>query len=402
MHAPTEGMWGISMELGQSIFESMHPTGVSAVLDFIIERGPFIAAVASIIFILVDVVAMRWRRGRPVPEKTNRVLELVNSFGLMFGIVLVTLFGLYALQSKWMPKPQEIVWQEKIADTLQKCLTRLDALPFEKRQQLEQRLLKAYESPKLHCLVFALKNVGPADISLRSDASAVERYRAEMRLADRLLEIPKVPDILGRAFSVSKENFLGYGYSLPSDNSEPRAREYLVKNQCSTSSKPGGPCALPNSASLQVFTWILNPGVVRATETIGTILRNNPPEENREGFADLLKQIDDGRLDKTPPLLIRFSKFPISYYFGTMGRTDASYVFFSNLGEMWNRSISASETISGREPDTSAGGTQGVRVFVWVYYPTSADDAQAATWKNIFKLLKSVVRVDPDIATLAQ
>jgi hypothetical protein len=396
-------MFGASMDLGQSIFESMpHASGFSAFLDFIIERGPFVAGVASIIFILMDVVIMRWRRGRPVPEKANHVLELLSSFGLMLGIVLVTLFGLYSLHNKWMPKPPEIAWQEKIADTLQRCLTRLDALPFEARERLEQRLLDRYESPKFHCLAFALQNAGSADLSLRSDASAAERYRAEMRLADRLLEIPKVSDILGRAFSISKENFLGYGYSLPSDNSEPRAREYLVKNQCSMSSKPGGPCALANSASTQVFTWIFSPGVVRATETIGAILSRNQPEENREAFTDLLKQIDEGRLAKSPPLLIRFSKFPITGYFGTIGRPDSTYVFFSNLDEMWTRSIAASETISGREPDTSAGGTQGVRIFVWVYYPTSADDAQAATWKNIFKLLKSTVRVDPDIARLAR
>lgn len=391
------------MELGQSIFENVpHASGMSAIVELIIERGPFVAAVASMIFILIDVVAMRWRRGREVPEKANRILELFNSFGLMFGIVLATAFGLYALHSKWMPKPQEVVWQERIAETLQKCLTNLEALPFEKRQSIEQRLLRKYESPKLHCIVFALQNAGTAEISLRSDASAAERFHADIRLADKLLEIPRVSEILGRAFSISKENFLGYGYSLPSDGSEPRAREYLVKNQCSTSSKPGGPCALPNSASPQIFTWILSPSDVKAGDTIGTLLRRIKPEENRDAFDALLKEIDEGRLDKTPPLLIRFSKFSISSYAGTIGRTDATYVFFSNLAEMWARSISASETISGREPDTSAGGTPGVRVFVWIFYPTSADDAQPATWKNIFRLLKSVIKVDSDIAALAQ
>jgi hypothetical protein len=75
------------MDLGQSIFESMpHASGFSAFVEFIVERGPFVAAVASIIFILIDVVVMRWRRGRNVPEKTNHILELLSSFGLMFGL----------------------------------------------------------------------------------------------------------------------------------------------------------------------------------------------------------------------------------------------------------------------------------------------------------------------------
>jgi len=372
--------------------------GLSAFLDFISQRGPFVAAFASMIFVMIDVVAVRWRRTRPVAPKANRLLELLNSFGLMFGIVVATGLGLYSVNTRWMPKTPEVIWQEQITESLERCLARLEALPFERRQRLVEQLRMNFDSLDLQCLAMAIRDARHAEITVPADASVSDHLRVTMLHGLKLLEIPSANKILRAAFGIRRETFLGYGFSLPGDSSEPRAHEYLVKNQCSTSSRASGPCSQPNSGSREVFTWILSPSDVTPDETIGNILKRVPPEDSREDFASILAAIDSGRLAKSPPLLIRFSKFVISNYAGTIGRADASYVFFSNLAEMWDKSIPASETLSGRLPDPDAQGKPGLRVFIWLYYPSSADDGRLATWQNIFALLKSLKNFDPAIS----
>lgn len=397
------------MEFLRWIFESIPRSAHgSSFLEFIVDQGPLIAALATLFFILAEVVIRQWRRGRHLSKKVDKFLELFSAFVLMFGVVMATGFGLYAVSANSVRKPQEVVWRELVDRKLHKCLTNFKALAKNKQDEIKQRLEKIYESSELHCLANAVQKSSGSEPMVQTNATAASRFRVDIKLADVFLQIPDVSDILGIAFSIDGTRFLGYGYSLPKDAkrySDAKASEYLIRNRCATSGKPNGPCAEANTASPQILTWVLDPLDVatKPDEKISSVLNRVAPEDNREAFFKThIKDIALGKLAKSPPVLIRFQKFSISNYGGTIGRLNATYVFFSSLPELRDKTIAESETISGRLQDLRASGDPGLRIFVWLYIPSSEDDARAATWENIFTMVKSETRVDPEIAKLAE
>jgi hypothetical protein len=393
------------MEFLQAIFEHLpHPTSHSW-FGFVVERGPLIAAIGVLLLFPAEMVLRRWSRHWNLSEQAKRRLELFGTSVLMFTLLVAVTFGLYSTSVNSIPKPQEIIWKEQIASTLHRCVDNVQKLPYEKHQEIDRRLAKKYESAALHCLAYGIQNSDAAELLLHPNAPAAEQFRVHMRLADTLLSIKDVPRILSNAFSIDSQRFLGYGYSLPehaSRYSDAMTREYLIRNRCAMAGKPNGPCA-DARASKQLFTWILTPSdvAVDPDEKIASLLRRIPPKENVDAFAKYSADFDKGRLTKSLPPLIRFSKFSENDYLGTIGRPSATNVFFSSLAEMWNKSIADAELTSGRIANASSAGESSERIFIWVYFPAGGDDARAATWENVFTMLKYEIKVDPEIASLA-
>ena len=410
------------MELWHWIPEHWPKTG--EIGEFLSENGPLITGLCAIAFTLIEVIGTLRKRGSQQPhglpgaqqphglpghQEPHGFFEHVRVFALMIGILLATSIGLYTIQTKWMRKPAEIVWKEQIEHRLDKCIAKLKEPAL---QQLAQRLEAKYETPELHCLAHAMQRVAGEHRKATGSSLGANSFRMEMKFADALLAVPPVAGILQRSFSISNE-FLGYGYSLPNQStrySDATVHEYLIRNRCATWSQ--GRCPKPEQIDRQVYSWVLNSVELakKPNEKIGTLIASQPPTardnapgstEAKDSFAPLLKGIrEHSRLKSAPPILIRFAKFPKSNYAGTIGRRDAAYVFFSNLAEVWDKSINEADIASGRVV-TPMSGDESLTFFMWLYFPTGDNDARLASWENVMYFLEHDVQVDSEIARIS-
>jgi hypothetical protein len=396
------------MELLHQIMDGLTPhDGLSPALKFFVENAPFVTALTAAVFTLftlLEVVAFRRHRAANQPGHRPGFIEKIRPYILIFGIFAATLFGLIEIHTKWMRKPQEIIWKEQVASSLNTCLDKFRKLPQPAQDRIHQRLQANYESEQLHCLANAIQRSGPGALGIDTNLPVATRFRLDVRLADTLLAIDGVPKILSVALSIDDKRFLGYGYNLSermAKYSEAANREYFVRNGCASVKVDGDRCTTSNSVSRRVFTWILNPDEIATdpNEKISSLLKRIPPSYGADHYKTYFGTLETGRLMKTPPVLIRFSKFSESAYVGTLGRTDATYVFFSNLAEFWDKSLADAEIASGRI--ASSWGTPNQRVFIWVYFPSGEDEAREATWESVMNLLKDL-RIDAEISAMIQ
>jgi hypothetical protein len=389
------------MELWHWILEHWPKSGEAG--EFFSENAPLLAGVCAIVFTLIEVIGTVWKRRS---HKSRGFFEHVRVFGLMVSILLATSIGLYTIQTKWMRKPAEIVWKEQIERGLHKCKAKLKEPAL---QEVAQTLKAKYETAELHCLAHAMQRVASEHRTATGRSLGANNFRTEIKFADALLAIPEVPTILQQSFSI-RSDFLGYGYSLPIQSirySEATIHEYLIRNRCATWSESR--CANPAQIDEQVYTWILGSAELakKPNEKIGALIASQPPNsrqrapdatEAKDAFAPLLKAIQDhNRLKSAPPILIRFAKFPKSNYSGTIGRLDAAYVFFSNLAEVWDKSINEADIASGRVV-TPMSGDESLTFFIWLYFPSGDNDARLASWENVMYFLEHEVKVDNEVA----
>lgn len=404
---------GKSVELLHAILDSLtRQDSLPQPLRFFVEQAPFVTAITVMVFAvftLLEVVAFRRHITASGHSRRHGFIGRIRPYVMMFGIFAATLLGLYEIETNWIRKPQEIVWRDQVDLTLQTCLDKLAALPAAKRDEIQQRLLKNYESPRLQCLAYAVQSAHANERMISPDAPAADFFRVDMRRANALLTVPYVSDILSEAFSIESTRYLGYGYSLPvktTQYSDAVIHEYLIRNRCATAStNQKSPCFDKNNLpqQRQLFTWIMPAGAITSdpNETIGKLLAQAEPVSGAQSFASSLADLQNGRLKKTPPVLIRFGRFPSSAYLGTIGRQQSTYVFFSNLGEVWNKTIYEAEAASGRVIRERDKGDPSLSMFIWLYYPSGEDDARPATWGNVIELLHEVP-VAPEIARLVQ
>jgi hypothetical protein len=394
------------VEFLRSIFESLPQPANDSWLNFLVERGALIAAIGVLLLYPAEIALRRWSSHWRLSDVQKRRLELFGTFVLMFTLLLVVGLGLYSESVKSIPKPQEIIWKEQVSSVLHNCMGYLQKIPYEKHQEIDRRLGGRYESSALQCLAHAVQVSYAAEPQLHQNAPGAEQFRAHVRLADVLLSIKDVPQILSNSFSIDAQQFLGYGYSLPeraTRYSDAATREYLIRNRCATTGKAAGPCAQAKP-SKQLFTWVLVPSDIAAdpNEKISSLLKRMPPQANEDLFKRFSANFDKDRATTSLPPLIRFSKFSENDYMGTVGRSSATYVFFSSLADMWDRNIPEAELVSGRIANALSAGDDHERIFIWAYFPAGSDDARVATWENVFAILKREIKVDPDIAAMGK
>jgi hypothetical protein len=187
------------------------------------------------------------------------------------------------------------------------------------------------------------------------------------------------------------DRFLGSGFSEPvqsTDLTAARVSEYFAPN-------------LSDSAAL-VWLWKLDPGKVVDGKLIvdhqlKEILLNTPPE-NHADFANNWKDwIERDHLGPGDPhpALVRFALLDLSNvkYSGCLGRPDATRVFMNNLGEVDEKTIAEAATSSGYTV-TGKADEPKVKLFVWVYAPTTHGIVYPATWKNVLMNFSDWVTAD--------
>jgi hypothetical protein len=232
-----------------------------------------------------------------------------------------------------------------------------------------------------------------------------EHFRFDTKIADTMMSIPGVSDILKVSFSIDGAQFLGNGYSVPigaKQYSDAKTHEYLIRNLCVTRNEnENSPCRDDSAENHQFSTWVMRSEEIADNPNIkiGDLLTKvRSGSTNWQILQQHLK--DDKRLRADPPLLIRFAKFPERFYLGTVGRSDATYVFFSNLAEVWDKSFFDAEADSGRIWVENTASDPGLKIFIWIFYPSAKDDAHLATWDYVIGRLESM-KVDAEIAALA-
>ena len=170
------------------------------------------------VFTLLKVVAFRRHPTASGHSRRHGFIGQIRPYVMMFGIFAATLLGLYEIETNWIRMPLEIIWRDQVDRTPQTCLAKLAALPAAKRDEIQQRLLKNYESLRLQCLAYAVQSAHANERMISPDAPAADFFRVDMRRANALLTVPHVSDILSEAFSIESTRYLGYGYSLPVNN----------------------------------------------------------------------------------------------------------------------------------------------------------------------------------------
>ena len=119
---------------------------------------------------------------------------------------------------------------------------------------------------------------------------------------------------------------------------------------------------------------------------------------NHPDFASNWSWIND-RLSRTDsrPVLIRFGAWdPRKHkYSGCLGRSDATRVFMTSLGEIKDKTLADASKGSGYIVPEKYDAP-GIKLFVWIYAP---EDGQAvvATWGNVLANFEEWVTAEPCI-----
>jgi hypothetical protein len=181
--------------------------------------------------------------------------------------------------------------------------------------------------------------------------------------------------------------FLGEGFSLPS-NADPtaaRVPEYLVRNI--------------RDDSPEIWHWEIDQGTrlnQRPVQEVNLlqVLESLPPKEGqdfRKSYEGWMQE--HLRPDSQLPLLVRFAMLdtPSS---GCIGRPDASRVFMSNFGELQGKTLASAALSTGYIKNVKAA-EKGVKIHVWVYAPTEADEVSPATWGSALSNFDTWITQDP-------
>jgi hypothetical protein len=196
-------------------------------------------------------------------------------------------------------------------------------------------------------------------------------------------------NILNTRLSIT-QRFLGAGFSEPvGENNYAAARvpEYLVPNLSDTSQR--------------VWVWELEYGKIVGDKPIMDhklmeILLKIPPLHHAD-FKGNLSWINDhlSRTD-TRPVLIRFGAWdPRKHkYSGCLGRSDATRVFMTSLGEIKDKTLADASKASGYIVPEKYDAP-GTKLFVWIYAPTEYGQAVVATWGNVLANFEKWVTAEP-------
>lgn len=262
-------------------------------------------------------------------------------------------------------------WQTNLAKTSGQCSKFKDKVDKAKDGAEKDAAEKARDQ----CLADKLPPVIEARPERRSDAPSLT---SDLMAGHVMVNDVNVGSVLHDRLSIDEE-FLGSGRSEPvggKDYKDASVPEYLVPNLSD---------GLPN-----VWVWKLeqlqnqkpvadqNLLEVLLTFPLANTQANHPDFES--AWKGWLK--DHLRPDDPRPVLVRFAFLYPQDYSGCLGRLKATRVFMSNLGELTPRTLGDAAQSTGRKkPDKS--DDQGLKIFIWVYAPTTESGAIPATWGNV-------------------
>lgn len=209
-------------------------------------------------------------------------------------------------------------------------------------------------------------------------SSQSDKYFRDVQVGKLLMQEQEFAEILQIKFGISSDSFTGMGLSVPwdQDYKKSSSREYLVKNI--------------NETDDDVWTWILDPAFTSYDKKISELFEILPTENsNTQNLTNHIATIDKRMKNiKGIAPVIRFQKFPLSSYKGTVGRKESDYVFFSNLHDVYDLSIEEAAEASGYRLSNSGSDDSDTKLFVWLYVPTHAQSSRKATWGNVLEILQ--------------
>jgi hypothetical protein len=268
------------------------------------------------------------------------------------------------LANKWLK------WQRELEEVAGQCSKDTEKAAQEKDTKKKDRDEKARNecwNGKLAAVIAGRPHPAQEGIAtgLASDLMA-----GQLMLADG-----DTRSVLGGLMSID-EKFLGSGRSQPRGETDYKAAsvpEYLVPNL--------------TDKSTDVWVWKLDRGRVPnqtpiMERTLHDVLLSVAPEYNADfkGNWDSLK--DHMKPNDPRPILVRFALLDPQKYSKCLGRTAATRVFMSNLGELAQRTVDeAARSTGSTVPEKS--DDRALMQYIWVYAPTEENQAVPATWSNV-------------------
>jgi hypothetical protein len=201
------------------------------------------------------------------------------------------------------------------------------------------------------------------------EGSPAAVLRHDQAVADVLLASRGVRSVLGRLVGIG-EHFLGTGLSRPDGAAgyhEAAVHEYLI----------------PNLRDDEASVWMtnLNPHSLDLDETIKQLVAEGGRSDD-EAAQRLKKKITSlCEAKKRGAVLVRFALLDKKYYKNTLGHPDRVRVFASDLTEVWDLPVKDAADLSGYT--FKSGDT----FFVWIFIPSSKEEAIPATWEEVLKNL---------------
>jgi hypothetical protein len=299
--------------------------------------------------LVLTMVASTWDGGR-------RRLALVGVIGLAVGLALGYVFASNAIDDEdraWRH------WQSAIDRSLAGCAEGGDGAA---------------------CLAEALERNPPP--ATAADASVTDRFFADLRAGEALLETPRARDLLWDEFGIEAEEFIGTGYSVSREGAtrsyeNAEQEEFFVQNFCADAIDT----SVCPTETANVWTWRLAPEQLAtwldrpASEFLSAVA----PGDHTEEWTAARRTLGERAT------FIRFARFPAHFYAGTVGRPGNDMVFFAALPDT---SLTLREIMARTGSSSLAeGGDPGETFFVWIYIPEPGAPTPMATWAALFDYL---------------
>ena len=349
-------------------------------MRFIADNFVYIAGIIGILGYGYEIYHNIKRKGRKRAENLKTSIFL--------GVSIVTMFGaFYLFQSKYEIKHSTTAAAEQIVSADEKCLSRAAG---------KSPPPAAAKNPDaLACLAYAFQTFAPKD----APEAVSARFYQDVELGNELLSNHDVADTLWANFGINWQSFLGTGYSMPSiqgggvenqntlEYGRATAREYLVENTCAERMPAEKICPSRDSTA---WAWRV-PVQSLDTMTVEDVVFSLPPDDGANEYSDFVANWKKGAY--ADPILIRFARAPADKYLGTVGRSEAKYVFFTNYEDVKSRLLSEAFRLSGAKLDGGNkldGSNRNTIMLVWISAPFSAAGHRyLATWSNVFYLLRN-------------
>ncbi|MGA8762941.1 MAG: hypothetical protein WB562_08765, partial [Candidatus Sulfotelmatobacter sp.] len=242
-------------------------------------------------------------------------------------------------------------------------------------QNLEQSTEKCSEGDA-PCLATALVPVidrRPRPV----EDSYLTRQASDVLAGELMMANYKASSLLSSRLSISKQ-FVGSGFSQPIGQSDPaaaRIAEYLVPN-LSVSDK-----------SRHVWFWELDEEEIVDKKRIVdqkllSVLQKKNTANHRDFKNDLTWVSQHMQSNDPRPVLVRFARLDPQKESGCLGRTKATRVFMSNLGELAAQTVDDATRNSGYVTPVK-DDDPNLKLLVWIYAPEEETQAVRATWGNV-------------------
>lgn len=348
-------------------------------LPFLSQYGIYAAGIAAVISYMAEVYSGLRRTGPATTWGNIKMIARLTVTTISVGVALFILVAQYEKKTIVAKAAEDIIF------TYHDCLDATATIP-----KPEIAAMSSEWPPHpvtLQCLAYAVRKFAPDHAAESSSVALAEDEGLGYRLLSDPAKANSVSKTLYDSFGINDETFLGTGYSVPRSKGDDeirygdaRMREYLVPNYCSAYFPP---CQNRHDT---IWSWTIEPRRLSDYDHVRDFLEKRDANSDPQAFRDFWH-----RQGKNGVWLIRFQMFPKKYYKGTVGRPNATYVFFSELDQALDLSMREAVRTSGSTMKEIDSASDDKMVFVWVAAPAETGDyTKIATWQNVFLLLKNI------------